>query len=223
MHQDREAAADKSRDRAAAAMTNIVARRALDRRLMAVLATAILVIIAAGACKSTADQAPAAASTAASTPSPTPAPSTSPAANIPALGFVFVPAGPSRAETLREVERQTGVRLSIPWLPDGMEVTGVRVGVGPEPSRVRTAEISVAGQGKGFGMDQTDRPSDFGDGVPVAGAPVGWTFVRADGGAATSWGLSSDKVSWTLSDSPTNAMDDATVLRILLGLAGRTP
>lgn len=136
---------------------------------------------------------------------------------------VYIPAGKTRAETLREVERQTGVRLTIPWLPDGMEVTGVRVGVGPEPSRVRTAEISVAGQGKGFGMDQTDRPSDFGDGVAVAGAPAGWTFVRADGGAATSWGLSSDKATWTLSDSPDYKPDDATVLRILLGLAGRVP
>jgi len=92
-----------------------------------------------------------------SLPSPTPEAATSPAANIPALGFVFVAAGPSRAETLREVERQTGVRLSIPWLPDGMEVTGVRVNVGLEPSRIVTAEISVGGQGKGFGMDQTDR------------------------------------------------------------------
>ncbi|MCC6387363.1 MAG: hypothetical protein IT302_08280 [Dehalococcoidia bacterium] len=134
----------------------------------------------------------------------------------------FIPAGKTRAETLREVERQTGVRLSIPWLPDGMEVTGVRVNVGLEPPRIVTAEVSVAGQGKGFGMDQTDRRGVLLGGHDLPGAPAGFTFSRGDA-LVTTWELSSDKASWTLSDSPNYTMDDATVLRILLGLAGRAP
>lgn len=133
---------------------------------------------------------------------------------------VSIPAGATRADTLRELQRQTGITVTIPWLPEGAEVTGVRATVTCLPACTETAQLSVRGPGASFELEQLNRPTSTSAGLAVAGAPPGFAFSRGEGAPGfVTWTLTNATHTYTLDTTPGQTLEPATALRILLGMA----
>ncbi|MBK6662010.1 MAG: hypothetical protein IPG47_04405 [Thermoflexaceae bacterium] len=133
---------------------------------------------------------------------------------------VSIPAGATRADTLRELQRQTGITVTIPWLPDGAEVTGVRATVTCLPTCTETAQLSVRGPGSSFELEQLNRPTSTSGGLAIPGAPPGVAFSRGEGAPGfVTWTLTNATHTYTLDTTPGQTLEPATALRILLGMA----
>ena len=156
---------------------------------------------------------------------PGPSPSaTSPAPAGTRTTDVTIPAGATRADTLRELQRQTGITVTIPWLPEGAEVTGARATVTCLPTCTETAQLSVRGPGAPFELEQLNRPTSTSAGLAVPGAPPGFAFSRGEGAPGfVTWTLTNATHTYTLDTTPAQSLEPATVLRILLGMAGAAP
>ena len=152
---------------------------------------------------------------------PGPSPTTSPApAGTRTTTDVTIPAGATRADTLRERPRQTGLTVTIPWLPDGAEVTGVRATVTCLPTCTETAQLSVRGPGSSFELEQLNRPTSTSGGLAIPGAPPGFAFSRGEGAPGfVTWTLTNATHTYTLDTTPGQTLEPATALRILLGMA----
>lgn len=159
-------------------------------------------------------------------PSPVPADSVTSPTPATATGTrtpidIVIPAGPTRADTLRELERQAGIVVTIPWLPAGLEVAGGRATIHCLPTCTEDAFFDVRGNGApGFALAQTNRPTSNSAGVAVPGAPPGFAFYRGEGTPGfVTWTLTNATHTYTLAESPAFPLDPETVLRILLGMA----
>ena len=134
---------------------------------LAVLAAAALLLNDGGGDPTPANRGP--------SPSANPGPSPSATSPTPAgtrtTTDVTIPAGATHADTLRELQRQTGITVTIPWLPDGAEVTGVRATVTCLPTCTETAQLSVRGPGSSFELEQLNRPTSTSGGLAIPGAP----------------------------------------------------
>lgn len=187
---------------------------------------AVAVWAVAGRGESTAPTAPVETPSAV-VPSPLPgSPTSGRTPPVPTVTDLVITVGATRAETLREVERQSGITVAIPWLPEGLEVTGARTTVACVPTCTRSAQFNVSGPRlAGFALEQVDRPSSNSAGTAIPGAPPGFAFYRREGQpAVAAWMLTSDAATYSLTAGPAaTTLDNATVLRILLGMAGHQP
>ena len=132
--------------------------------------------------------------------------------------------GPSPSATSPAPAGTRTTDVTIPWLPEGAEVTGVRATVTCLPACTETAQLSVRGPGAPFELEQLNRPTSTSAGLAVPGAPPGFAFSRGEGAPGfVTWTLTNATHTYTLDTTPAQSLEPATVLRILLGMAGAAP